>query len=80
MNAPALEILLGDHDREQMPLSLATDGVLRYVWQSAFGPILIEVRDGVAFVNGKPVTPIADSERGAHDGDGSIPARQFRAI
>jgi hypothetical protein len=80
MNAPALEILLGDHDREQMPLSLATDGVLRYVWQSAFGPILIEVRGGVAFVNGKPVTPIADSERGADDGEGSIPGRRFRAI
>ncbi|HEX4234772.1 MAG TPA: hypothetical protein VH041_10725 [Caldimonas sp.] len=64
MNAPALEILLGDHDREQMPLSLATEGVLRYVWQSAFGPILIEVHDGIAFVNGEPVMPIAAIERG----------------
>ncbi|HEY2559629.1 MAG TPA: hypothetical protein VGI48_07985 [Caldimonas sp.] len=68
MNAAAPEILLGDHDREQMPLSLAAEGVLRYVWQSAFGPMLIEVRDGIAFVNGEPVTPIADTERGDDDG------------
>ena len=45
MTAPRPEVLLGDIDREQMPLELATDGVLRYVWQSAFGPILIEVRE-----------------------------------
>ena len=51
--------------REQMPLSLAAEGVVRYVWKSAFGPMLIEVRDGVAFVNGEAVTPIADTERGA---------------
>jgi hypothetical protein len=61
---PRPEILVGEHDREQLPLALAADGVVRYVWQSAFGPILIEVRDGVAFVNGDAVTPIADSERG----------------
>ena len=60
--APRSEILVGEHDREQLPLSLAAEGVVRYVWESAFGPILIEVRDGVAFVNGKAVTPIADTE------------------
>jgi len=63
--APRPEILVGDHDREQMPLSLVAEGVVRYVWQSAFGPILIEVRDGVAFVNGAAVTPVADTEREA---------------
>ena len=61
---PRPEILLGEHDREQLPLSLAADGVVRYVWQSAFGPMLIEVREGVAFVNGEKVTPMADTERG----------------
>ena len=61
--APRPEILVGDHDREQMALALAAEGVVRYVWQSAFGPILIEVRNGVAFVNGEAVTPIADTER-----------------
>jgi hypothetical protein len=60
---PRPEILLGDHDREQLPLSLATDGVLRYVWQSAFGPMLIEVRDGTAFVNGEPVTSFAETQQ-----------------
>lgn len=34
--------------------------VLCHVWQSAFGPMLIEVRDGVAFVNGKRVLPLAE--------------------
>jgi hypothetical protein len=28
------------------------------VWQSAFGPMLIEVRDAAAFVNGSRVTSI----------------------
>jgi hypothetical protein len=63
--APRLEILVGDHDREQIPLSLVAEGVVRSVWESAFGPILIEVRDGVAVVNGAAVTPIADTERDA---------------
>ena len=30
------------------------------VWQSSFGPVLIEVRDGVAFVNGKRVMSVAE--------------------
>jgi len=59
------EILVGGHDREQMALALAAEGVVRYVWESAFGPILIEVRDGIAFVNGQAVTPIGDIESGA---------------
>jgi hypothetical protein len=63
-----------------MPLSLATEGVLRYVWQSAFGPMLIEVRDGIAFVNGEPVTPIADTERGDDGVDARSRVRQLRAI
>ena len=70
MTTPRPEILLGDLDREQMPLSLATEGVLRYVWQSAFGPMLIEVRDGLAFVNGQKVTPIEETERADAGGAG----------
>ena len=78
---PRPEILLGEHDREQLPLSLATDGVLRYFWQSAFGPMLIEVRDGVAFVNGDPVASIAETEqRGTTDDTvGATPPRAARA-
>ena len=75
---PRPEILLGNQDQEQMPLSLATEGVLRYVWQSAFGPILIEVRDGHSFVNGQQVTPIAETESpGEISGPGEpLPARR----
>ena len=59
--APQPEILLGDPAPDQLPLELAADGVLRYVWQSAFGPILIEVREGRAFVNGEQVTPLGET-------------------
>jgi hypothetical protein len=38
-------------------LDLATAGVLRLVWESRFGPILIEVRDGSVYVNGQRVEP-----------------------
>lgn len=56
MNAPLLpEVLMGVQPSDQPPLPLASEGVQRYVWQSAFGPMLIEVRDGAAFVNGKRV-------------------------
>ena len=61
MNAPLLpEILMGAQPADQPALPLATEGVQRYVWQSAFGPMLIEVRDGAAFVNSQRVTSIAD--------------------
>jgi hypothetical protein len=61
MNAPLLpEVLMGAQPADQPALPLAADGVQRYVWQSAFGPMLIEVREGVAFVNGQRVTPIAE--------------------
>ena len=53
---PLPEVLLGDRDLAQVPLPLAAEGVLRYVWESAFGPILIEVHDDAAFVNGARVT------------------------
>jgi hypothetical protein len=61
MNALLLpEILMGAQHADQAALALASEGVQRYVWQSAFGPMLIEVRDGVAFVNGKQVLPMAE--------------------
>lgn len=59
MNAALLpEILLGGQPTDQQALPLASDDVQRYVWQSAFGPMLIEVRHGAAFVNGSRVTSI----------------------
>jgi hypothetical protein len=67
MNAPLLpEILMGPQPIDQPALPLATEGIQRYVWHSAFGAILIEARDGAAYVNGKRVMSLADM-RG--DGD-----------
>jgi hypothetical protein len=61
MNAPLLpEVLMGAHPVDQPPLPLATEGVQRYVWQSAYGPMLIEVHDGAAFVNGKRVRSMTE--------------------
>lgn len=43
MNAPLLpEVLLGLEEDPQTHLELATKGVLRYVWQSRWGDVLIE--------------------------------------
>ena len=59
MNAPTTtlhsEVLLGTQPADQPGLDLASQGVQRYVWQGAFGAMLIEVRDGAAFVNGARV-------------------------
>jgi hypothetical protein len=63
MNAPLLpEVLLGMVD-DQAPLPLSTEGVLRYVWQSRFGAMLIEVHDGAAFINGQRVMSLAELRR-----------------
>lgn len=59
MNAPVSpEVLLCPQRVHQPALPLASEGVQRYVWESAFGPMLIEVHDGAAFVNGQRVTSI----------------------
>lgn len=59
MNAPLLPERLIDPQAAEAepPLDLATAGVLRVVWASRFGSMLIEVRDGAAFVNGERVEP-----------------------
>lgn len=59
MNAPLLpEVLLGVDVFEEPQLPLATEGVQRYVWESRFGVMLIEVREGSAYVNGQRVDPL----------------------
>ena len=59
MNAPLLpERLLRLDESKQVPLPLATQGVLRYVWESRFGEILIEVVGDRSFVNGQAVEPL----------------------
>jgi hypothetical protein len=63
MNAPLLPEILLDTADDQASLPLATEGVLRYVWQSRFGAVLIEIRDGAAFVNGDRVSSLAELRR-----------------
>lgn len=59
MNAPLLpEVLTRLAPSPQADLPLASDGVLRYVWESRFGSMLIEVREGRAYVNGNVVVPV----------------------
>ena len=64
MNAQNLplrpQVLLRAKPAAQPNPALASEGVRRYVWQSAYGAMLIEVRDGIAFVNGARVAPMAE--------------------
>ena len=58
MNAPLPpEVLARRGASPQVDLPLAAEGVLRYVWEGKFGPILIEVKGGRAYVNGQAVVP-----------------------
>lgn len=62
MGAPLFpEVLQTQQPPAQASLPLATEGVLRYVWESRFGAMLIEVVDGVAYVNGGKVEPSMDT-------------------
>ena len=54
------EVRVGAVDSDQVPLELASEGILRYLWEGKFGPMLIEARDGVAYVNGQRVTSAAE--------------------
>ena len=47
-------------DARQAPLPLASDGVQRLVWHMRYCDILIEICDGVTWVNGARVEPAAD--------------------
>jgi hypothetical protein len=58
MNAPLHpEVVRRLEETPQAQLPLATEGVLRYVWENRFGEMLIEVVDGIVFVNGDRVEP-----------------------
>ena len=63
MSAPVLpETLLLRGDNTQTPLPLASEGVQRWVWESRFGAMLIEVIGEQVFVNGQPVQRHQSSE------------------
>jgi hypothetical protein len=56
MNAAVgAEVLLRRTDDGQTALPLVTPGVQRWVWESRYGSILIEVIRGDIFVNGQLV-------------------------
>ena len=55
----AIDVVVGHTDDAQPALALASDGVQRWVWQSSFGPILIEVVGTDVLVNGQRVEPHA---------------------
>lgn len=56
LSAPLMpEVQLGADDQLQPALALASEGVLRYIWHSRYGDMLIEVRGDEAFVNGQRV-------------------------
>jgi hypothetical protein len=71
MNAPMLpEVLLRSGASPQVDLGLATEGVLRYVWNSRWGDMLIEVVDGAMYVNGSRVELAPVSRRPTPNTDG----------
>jgi hypothetical protein len=55
----AIDVVVGQSDNAQPSLPLASDGVSRWVWQSKFGAILIEVDGPDVFINGQCVVPHA---------------------
>ncbi|MCW5634031.1 MAG: hypothetical protein KIT17_11920 [Rubrivivax sp.] len=52
---PFSEVVIGGAEDAQPPLPLASDGVLRWLWHSRFGDMLIEVIGNEVFVNGQRV-------------------------
>ncbi len=56
------EVVLSSQPTDQPSLDLTSAGVQRYVWQGTYGPMLIEVRDGFAYVNGDRVESIHQFE------------------
>ena len=64
MNAPLMPASLRAADADLMPPApLAAQGVQRYVWDGRFGAMLIEVKDGLAYVNGQRVEPFTAATR-----------------
>jgi len=57
--SPAIDVVVGQTDETQPSLPLASDGMRRWVWQSKFGAILIEVVGADVFINGQRVEPYA---------------------
>jgi hypothetical protein len=54
---PAPQTLVRNAPARQAALPLASNGVQRWLWESRFGAILIEVAGDDVFVNGQRVVP-----------------------
>jgi hypothetical protein len=54
------DVLLRALPSGQAELPLAADGVARWVWESRWGPMLIEVKGDQVYVNGGRVVPLSD--------------------
>lgn len=58
MSAPPVpDKLLLQADSPQTPLPLASEGVMRWIWEGQYGPMLIEVIGEDVFVNSQRVEP-----------------------
>ncbi len=53
------EVVLRPSSEGQTSLPLASEGILRWVWEHKYGSMLIEVIHGDVFVNGERVEPHA---------------------
>jgi hypothetical protein len=64
MNAPLPPAILRAAAPDLSPAApLPAQGVQRYVWDSRFGAMLIEVKDGEAYVNGQRVEAFTAATR-----------------
>lgn len=61
--SPVSALPADDTPSPQPRLDLDPEGVRRVVWESRYGPILIEVVGDTVMVNGKPVEPACLPER-----------------
>ena len=64
MNAPLVSATLRAADPQLKPAApLAVHGIQGYLWDSRFGAMLIEVKDGAAYVNDQRVEPFTAAKR-----------------
>ena len=57
MNATLHPEVLLRREPSQPELALASEGVQRFVWESKFGEMQIDVSDGRMYINGSLVVP-----------------------